>query len=112
MTNPTTTESERINQLWSDNLTIHPEILDEVADIKLSHYRDTKGGVLHINADRTVSNIFGCPLSDVKALCEISDLAANVHLELEREDVIAALGDLDINPLTFIVDFVEWDERA
>jgi len=112
MTNPTTPKSERINQLWRDNLTTEPEILDELADIKVSHYRETKGGVLHINADRTVSNIFGCRLSDVKALCEISDLAANVHLELEREDVIAALGDLDINPLTFIADFVEWDERA
>ena len=71
------------------------------------------GERLKIDVVRTMANIFGCPWpadpEDIEKLCELSDLAANVHYELVNDDLDAALFDLKIRPETFIADFVEFE---
>lgn len=96
MTNPTTTKERQ-------------KLIDEIVDIKLDYYTETKGGQLRIHVDRTLANIFGCHDVDVDQLCQISDLAANVRFALEHEDLGDVLDDLQITESTFLADFVEWE---
>lgn len=84
------------------------KLIDEIVDIKLDYYTETKGGELRINVDRTLSNIFGTREDDVDQLCWISDLAANVRYSLEREDWGDVLDELQITASSFLTDFVEW----
>ena len=95
MTNPTTTPNR-------------PNISDTLANIKEDHLLETRGEVLHIDVVRTVANIFGCHDEDVPKLVQLSDLAANVFIDLEHEDLGDVLAELSINERTFISDFVEW----
>ena len=96
MTNPTTTTQER------------QKLIDEIVDIKLDYYTETKGGELRMDVTRTVANIFGAREDDVDQLCWISDLAANVRFSLDREDWGDVLDELQITASSFLADFVEW----
>jgi len=89
-------------------MTNRPTLNDIVAHIKEDHLLDTRGEVIRIDVVRTVANIFGCHDEDVPKLCQLSDLAANVFIDLEAEDLDAVVGALAINERTFIPEFIEW----
>ena len=88
--------------------TNRPTLNDTLANIKEDHLLDTRGEVLRIDVTRTLANIFGCHDVDVDQLCQLSDLAANVRIDLEDEDLDAVVCDLSINERTFVSDFIEW----
>ena len=71
----------------------------------------TSSGDLGIDIEETLANIFGCHTADVPKLCQISDLAANIRYDLERDDIAAAITDLNITETSLLTNFVEWTSR-
>lgn len=61
-----------------------------------------------MNIEQTLANIFGCHTADVPQLCQLSDLAANIRYDLERDDIAAVITDLTVTEKELLTNFVEW----